>query len=82
MKAKPPCHGANMGPIWVRQDPGGPHVGPMNLVIWADYYEVDIEDDITLVLLNEYIQNTSLASGVPKLICPILMIVRKISGYV
>ena len=27
-------HGANMGPIWVQQDPGGPHVGPMNLAIW------------------------------------------------
>ena len=26
-------HGANMGPIWGRQDPGGPHVGPMNLTI-------------------------------------------------
>ena len=26
-------HGANMGPTWVRQDPGGPHVGPMNLAI-------------------------------------------------
>ena len=24
-----------MGPIWGRQDPGGPHVGPMNLAIWA-----------------------------------------------
>ena len=23
-------HGDNMGPIWGRQDPGGPHVGPMN----------------------------------------------------
>ena len=23
-------HGANMGPIWGRQDPGGPHVGPIN----------------------------------------------------
>ena len=22
-------YGANMGPIWGRQDPGGPHVGPM-----------------------------------------------------
>ena len=27
-------HGANMGPIWVWQDPAGPHVGPMNLAIW------------------------------------------------
>ena len=27
-------HGANMGPIWCRQDPDGPHVGPMNFAIW------------------------------------------------
>ena len=27
-------HGANMGSIWGRQDPGGPHVGPMNFAIW------------------------------------------------
>ena len=31
----PDCkvHGANMGPIWGRQDPGGPHAGPMNFAI-------------------------------------------------
>ena len=28
-------HGANMGPIWGRQDPVGPHVGPMKFVIWV-----------------------------------------------
>ena len=28
-------HGANMGPIWGRQDPDGAHVGPMNLAIWV-----------------------------------------------
>ena len=27
--------GANMGPIWGRQDPGGPHVGPINFAIWV-----------------------------------------------
>ena len=27
--------GANMGPTWARQDPGGPHVGPMNFAIWG-----------------------------------------------
>ena len=27
-------HGANMGPIWGRQGPGGPLVGPMNFAIW------------------------------------------------
>ena len=33
----PDCkvYGANMGPIWGRQDPGGPHVGPINLAIWG-----------------------------------------------
>ena len=24
-----------MGPIWGRQDPGGPHVDPMNFAIWG-----------------------------------------------
>ena len=28
-------HGANMGPIWGRQYPGGPHVGAMNFAIWV-----------------------------------------------
>ena len=28
-------HGANMGPIWGRQDPDGPHVGPMSFAIWV-----------------------------------------------
>ena len=23
-----------MGPIWGRQDPGGPHIGPTNRAIW------------------------------------------------
>ena len=32
-------YGANMGPIWGRQDPGGPHVGPMNFAIWGDAHE-------------------------------------------
>ena len=28
-------HGANMGLIWGRQDPGGLHVNPMNFAIWV-----------------------------------------------
>ena len=27
-------HETAMGPIWGQQDPGGPHVGPMNFAIW------------------------------------------------
>ena len=30
-------HGANIGPIWGRQDPGGPHVGPMIFAIFGCY---------------------------------------------
>ena len=39
-------HGANMGPTWRRQDPGGPHVGHMNLAIWEGFqfiYIVNLE---------------------------------------
>ena len=28
-------HGTNMGPIWGRQGPVVPHVGPMNFAIWV-----------------------------------------------
>ena len=28
-------HGVYMGPTWGRHDPGGPHAGPMILVIWV-----------------------------------------------
>ena len=31
------AHGANIGPIWGRPDPGGPHVGPMNYAIWVGF---------------------------------------------
>ena len=26
---------ANMGPVWGRQNPGGPYVGCMNFAIWV-----------------------------------------------
>ena len=32
-------HGANMGPIWGRQDPGGLHVGPMNLACYLGSFD-------------------------------------------
>ena len=42
-------NGANMGPTWVRQDPGGPHVDSMNLDIWAFevLYNVIIYQDLS-----------------------------------
>ena len=36
------AHGVNMGPIWGRQDPGGPHVSRMNFAIWDAFYLRDV----------------------------------------
>ena len=36
-------HGANMGPIWGRRDPGGPHVGPMNLAFWDNIMGINCD---------------------------------------
>ena len=46
-------HVANMGPIWGRQDPGGPVVDPMNFVIWL----------ITSLLINNV--NPMVAQNIP-----------------
>ena len=43
-------HGANMGPIWGRQDPGGPHVGPTNFAIWA--IVLIVKDGLILVFYD------------------------------
>ena len=43
-------HGANIGPIWSRQDSGGPHVGPMNFAIW----DVFSEQPIPITLQHDY----------------------------
>ena len=32
--------GANMGPFWGRQDPGGPHVGPLNFAIRGMFVDI------------------------------------------
>ena len=44
-------HGANMGPIWGRQDPGGPHVGPMNVAIW-DCYSKKVAFNRNMIWIN------------------------------
>ena len=50
---KSKVHGANMVPIWGRQDPGGPHVSPMNFAIWV----VASCDDVTVTLIYNEIQS-------------------------
>ena len=34
-------HGANMRPIWGRQNPGGPHVGPMKFATGAGFVQIE-----------------------------------------
>ena len=35
-------HGADIGSIWGRQDPGGPYVDPMNFAIWGLIFSMEI----------------------------------------
>ena len=50
-------HGANLGPIWGRKDPGGAHVGPMNFAIWVVYHQLSecIKNPFTFVMLSHII---------------------------
>ena len=50
-----------MGPIWGRQDPGGPHVGPMNFAVWdgLDGFESELLKPCHFTDMEEFeIQNT------------------------
>ena len=49
-------HGANMGPIWGRQDPGGPHVGPMNFAIWDS-----MEAAVAIMFVLPLVQNLEMS---------------------
>ena len=57
-------HGANMGPIWGRQDEGGPHVGPMNFAIWGDMLNImrvsQTNNDICRLLIIESLGSNEL----------------------
>ena len=47
-------HGANMGSIWGRQDPGGPHVSPMNFVIRVSMSQYKLISEIQVPLEGSY----------------------------
>ena len=53
-------HGANMGPTLGRQDPGGPHVGPMKIVIWVKMVSWDAKC-MSLTLVSMEYQKSQLA---------------------
>ena len=45
-------HGANMGPIWGRQDPGGPNVDPMKFAIWVTLTWVSLEASMPVIVYH------------------------------
>ena len=49
-------HGANMGPIWGQQGPGGPHVGPMNFAIWGSYTRVILDHAFAVYAIDIFYQ--------------------------
>ena len=50
-----------MGPIWGRQDPGGPHAGPMNFAIWETTsfytYAHNIHTQVYCYLTNMFLSH-------------------------
>ena len=61
-----------MGPIWGRQDPGGPRVGPMNFAIWETYSQVrgPIYHDViygTVITVTESESDFTLKTDTPYL---------------
>ena len=57
-------HGAYMGPTWGQQDPGGRHVGPMNLAIRVEKGFLYLTNQANIRVITFYIrvQNDELAS--------------------
>ena len=50
-------YGANMGPTWGQQDPGGPHVGPMNLAFWVNIHCIGLNSCRNVTFIMNIIQD-------------------------
>ena len=72
---------ADMGPTWGRQDPGDPHVGPINLAIWISIINNITHNEIGYIILyslpfllnrgrtaETLSENDAMAGGVQKLV--------------
>ena len=73
-------HAADMGPTWGRQDPGGPHVGPMNLAIRDDMVHkyahicgiwcVESNQAVTRLCLTNFQNQHQIHTYASPLLCP------------
>ena len=50
-------HGANMGPIWGRQDLGGPHVAPWTLLSGCKFNHVSKGDAAAVISKGRHVDN-------------------------
>ena len=48
---------ANMGPIWGRQDPDGPHVGHMNFANWVSMRLLTVQPLVQLIACSAHAIN-------------------------
>ena len=64
-------HGANMGPMWGRQDPGEPHAVPMNFAIWVYFFGCPYFKFVTCDQHSGYWWPGALAPGHQKLQCSV-----------
>ena len=71
--------GANMKPIWGRQDPGGPHVDPMNFAIWGVLLPID---PIPLLLVTVNISSCPRVEICPTNIRPNWLDMKKLLSHV
>ena len=56
-------HEANMGPIWGRQDPGGPHVSPMSFAIWGCIGPRVLTHNFTVYICESFLAGVYRAVG-------------------
>ena len=54
-------HGANMGPIWARQDPGGPMLAPWTLLSGNAYIASSVYY-VSLVIAKSYLKHATMQS--------------------
>ena len=69
-------HVANMGPTWGRQDPGGPHVGHVNLAIWEglDFYH-------TFQIIHHAFENRALPPSLTRRLCTRSSCLEEMGSY-
>ena len=62
-------HGATMGPTWGWQDPGGPHVGQVNLAIYVLLWKMNCDqlNSDNFFIISQYLEGIGTVSSLKKM---------------